>query len=90
MRILNRFAILGFLLLSTCAPVPAQVPQTGSSNQPVSGRSPIQVLKVAQIGMPASMTPESAEHSKPIYWMMYDNIVTLDSSFKVVPSAAER
>ena len=53
MRILNRFAILGFLLLSACAPVPAQVPQTGSSNQPVSGRSPIQVLKVAQIGLPA-------------------------------------
>lgn len=91
MRVFRALALMALFILGACSPAaPAPAPTGGQAPQPAEKRSANQAVKIAQIGLPASMTPESAEHSKSVYWLMYDDIVSLDDKFNATPSVAER
>ncbi|GIW05945.1 MAG: ABC transporter substrate-binding protein [Dehalococcoidia bacterium] len=75
-------------LLAACAP--AQAPATGAPAQPAARRSANQSLKIAQLGMPATLSPESSNSYIAVYWSMYDPPMTLNEKLEVVPWAAER
>ncbi|MFN8534308.1 MAG: ABC transporter substrate-binding protein [Dehalococcoidia bacterium] len=80
------------LLVAACAPTaPAPTTQTGGQ-APASTekRAASQVLRIAQIGLPATMSPEASASNAPLYGAMYDALVWIDGKNNVLPWAAEK
>lgn len=86
------FALLA-LLVAACAPAAPTQPATGGA-APVPGTAPAraenQVIRVAQTGIPASLSPEVSSSNIPYFSALFDPVVTLERGFKVVPQVAER
>ena len=92
MKQLLTWAVAASILLAACAPTPAPSapPSTGASNAPVEKRSANQVLRVTQRGLPPTLTLDSSNANQPVYWLIYDNLVAMDSKFGLIPQVAER
>ncbi len=84
------FAVLlsALLVLSACAPTQAPTQSPSVPAQPTEKRSANQSLVFAQIGLPASLSPEASASNIPIYSLLYDNLVWLDKDGKVLPETA--
>lgn len=91
-RLVTGIGIL-LLTLAACSPAPAPSPSsgTGSTGQPAGPqKSANQLLKVAQVGLPDSMSPEASAFNIPVYWLMYDNLVAFDEKLNLTPQIATR
>ncbi len=75
-----------------CTPAPSSTPaQTGGSQAPVGEkRAANQVLRVAQIGLPATLSPEASASNIALYSAIYDPMVWVDGKYNVRPRAAEK
>ncbi|MCL6647010.1 MAG: hypothetical protein K6U89_01575, partial [Chloroflexi bacterium] len=78
----------GVLLLVLTACTPAMAP-SGAVKAPTERRAANQTLRIAQLGMPATMSPEASNSYIAVYWSMYDPPMTLNEKLAVVPWAAE-
>ncbi|MCS6803309.1 MAG: ABC transporter substrate-binding protein [Dehalococcoidia bacterium] len=79
------------VVAAACAPAPQTAPaQTGGAQQPQERRAANQTLRVAQIGLPATLSPESSAANIALYSAIYDSMVWVDGKFNVLPRAAER
>jgi peptide/nickel transport system substrate-binding protein len=84
------------LVLMACAPTqPPSTPpaQTGGAQQPAQPaekRSADQSLRLAQIGLPASLSPAASAANLTVYAAMYDSLVWLDLKANVTPELATR
>ncbi|MFN8533534.1 MAG: ABC transporter substrate-binding protein [Dehalococcoidia bacterium] len=87
---LTSAAILLSLTLAACAPATAPPASTGGAQQPTERRAANQSIKIAQLGMPATMSPEASNSYIAVYWSMYDPAMTLNEKMDVVPWAAEK
>jgi peptide/nickel transport system substrate-binding protein len=80
-------------MLVACAPATApSQPPTGGGAPSTSGplRAENQVIRVAQTGIPASLSPEVSSSNIPYFSALFDPMVTLERGFKVVPQIAEK
>lgn len=80
------------ILFAACAPTltPTAPTNTGAADSPAEKRSANQVLRVTQRGLPPTLTLDSSNANQPVYWLMYDNLVAMDSKFGLIPQVAER
>jgi peptide/nickel transport system substrate-binding protein len=83
---------LGALLIvaTACAPAAPAPGAAPAPAQPAEKRAAVQTLNVAQIGLPATMAPESSAANLSVYGAMYDPMVWLDGKFNVLPWAATK
>lgn len=84
---------IGLLVVAACAPAaPAPSPAVpGAPAAPVGERrAATQSLRVAQVGLPANMSPGASASNTNVYGLMYDNLITLDSKFNILPGVAEK
>lgn len=84
--LLGRSASLLILALVACSPA---VTSTSPSTQP-NQVTPNTSLRLAQIGLPASMSPEASAYNHPVYGAMYDSMTWLDAKNNVIPMAATK
>src|SRR5262245_57532716 len=88
-RVLGVLA-LSAVVLTSCSPAPTASPSAPSAPSSGEKRSERQVLRVAQIGLPATLSPEASASNIPLYAAMYDPLIWLDAKNNVVPWAAEK
>lgn len=97
MRLPTILLSLGLILTAACAPAatnqaaPSQATApsaTGSQSTTGEKRSANQVLRVAQVGLPASMSPGASASNGNVYGLLYDDLVVLDQKFQILPAAA--
>ncbi|GIW07154.1 MAG: cytochrome c [Dehalococcoidia bacterium] len=90
-RRLGGLLAVAALVAAACAPAPQTTPaQTGGAQQPQERRAANQTLRVAQIGLPATLSPESSASNIALYSAIYDSMVWVDGKYNVQPRAAER
>src|SRR5262245_13654738 len=75
------------LFFTACAP--AAAPSPGAPVAPSEKRSANQTLRMADTGMPATMSPESSVGHFS-YTMLYDQLIVMDGKYNVVPWAATK
>jgi peptide/nickel transport system substrate-binding protein len=79
------------MILAACAPATTPQPQPGAVGVPIAEqRAAVQVLRIAQIGLPATLSPESSAANIPLYGALYDPLTWLDGKNNVLPWAATR
>src|SRR5690349_11217067 len=88
-RVLGVLAVSA-MVLTSCAPAQTAAPAPPSAPGGGEKRSEKQVLHVAQIGLPATLSPEASASNIPLYAAMYDPLVWLDAKNNVIPWAAEK
>ncbi|GIW06957.1 MAG: ABC transporter substrate-binding protein [Dehalococcoidia bacterium] len=82
-------AATALVLLTSCAPAPAALPAAPDAPK-AEQRAANQTFTIAQIGLPATLSPESSAANYAVYSALYDSLVRLDKSADAVPWAAER
>jgi len=90
-RALSAFVSIIGLVTMSCAP--ASAPQSAAPAPPsttTEKRAAAQKINVAQIGLPATLSPESSASNIALYAAMYDPLVFLDGKKNVIPWAAEK
>lgn len=82
-------AATALLMLTSCAPAPMATPAAPDVPKGEQ-RAANQAFTIAQIGLPATLSPESSAANYAVYSAMYDSLVRLDKAADAVPWAAER
>jgi ABC-type transport system substrate-binding protein len=95
MRALLGRLLLGAVALSAaCSPAVAPTPstdqQTGGQQPSGPRRAADQTLRVGTSANPSTLTPEGASTNITMYSLQFDNLVNLDASYNLKPSAAEK
>ncbi|GIW11530.1 MAG: diguanylate phosphodiesterase [Dehalococcoidia bacterium] len=84
-RVRMLVTLVGVVLLLACTPAPS-VPAA-----PVGERRAVrQTFTIAQIGLPATLSPESSAANYPVYSALYDALIRLDRASDALPWAAEQ
>jgi peptide/nickel transport system substrate-binding protein len=83
-------ALIGLAACSPAAPSPAAPPAAAPAGPTAEKRAANQTLNVAQVGLPATMSPESSAANYQLYGAMYDAMTVLDAKANIVPAAATK
>jgi peptide/nickel transport system substrate-binding protein len=79
------------LVAMACAPAQSSTGSSSSTSAPESEkRSENQVIKIAQVGLPPTLTLDGSQSNHHNYWPLYDNLIALDEKFNLIPQVAER
>src|SRR4051794_19048928 len=88
-----RALLLLSIVITACSPSAPQATTGGAAqggNAPAAKRSENQVLRVAQTGVPASLSPEVSSTNLAFYSAIFDSVVTFGENFKIIPQVAEK
>jgi peptide/nickel transport system substrate-binding protein len=87
---MKRSAVLFLaLILAACSPQPTASPSAPSAPAEPK-RSENQVIRIAQTGIPASLSPEISNGTNAFFAAIYDSLVMQGDNFAIVPGVAEK
>src|SRR4051794_30440414 len=91
---MRRTRLMSFVLLAVwlaaCSPAPTGGVAPSSTEPAGPKRSANQVLKVAQTGISATLSPENSTTNTSMYSTMFDQVITFDKNFNIIPQVAEK
>lgn len=83
-------SLLALAVLAGCAPAPPVATPAAPDAPKAEQRAASQTFTIAQIGLPATLSPESSAANYAVYSALYDSLVKLDKTADALPWAAEK